>query len=181
MSTPDWKSLITTLAPTIATALGGPLAGLAVQTLSGAVLGTSSGAIEDIAAALADPEKLITLKTAETEFKTRLKELDIKETTLINEDRAGARAMQVETRDLMPAALAGFVFAGFFGILAALIFIAIPESSLSPLNIMLGSLGTIVVQIAAFYFGTSKGSNDKTKIFSGLLDNLKTKFKGDSE
>ena len=39
----DWKSIIGVVAPTLATALGGPLAGLAVETLGKALGGASGG------------------------------------------------------------------------------------------------------------------------------------------
>ena len=50
--------LLSQVAPSIATALGGPLAGIAVKTLSNALLGHESGTEEDVATALqnASPE-----------------------------------------------------------------------------------------------------------------------------
>jgi len=179
MNAPDWKALIGTLAPTVATALGGPFAGMAVSTLSDVFFQSKTGTLSDIAAALKDPSQLEKLKEAEQCFTEKMRELEIKETELLTKDRASARDMYISTRDIMPAVLAAVVFSGFFGILCALIFVAIPAQSVSPLNIMLGSLGTIVVQIAAFYYGTSKGSSDKTKIFRGLLDRINPLKGGD--
>ena len=56
----DWKSLVQSVAPTIATALGGPFVGLGVKALSQAVLGNEEGGEIEIAAALAgaSPEML---------------------------------------------------------------------------------------------------------------------------
>ncbi len=52
--------LLAQVAPTIASALGGPLAGLAVKTLSSALLGTEQGSEQEVAAALssATPDQL---------------------------------------------------------------------------------------------------------------------------
>lgn len=167
----DWKSLVKTVAPTVATALGGPLAGMAVREVSGMVLGKPDGTEDEIAAVLAggDPDVLLKLKDVEQSFKARMKELDIKEEQLHAEDRASARGREMALKDRTPSLLAGAVFLGFFGILAALIFVTIPEASLSPLNIMLGALGTIVTQVAAYYFGSSKGSSDKNRMFEGFI------------
>ena len=48
----DWKSVVRTVAPTLATALGGPLAGAAVQALSVALLGRPDGTEQEVAEAV---------------------------------------------------------------------------------------------------------------------------------
>jgi len=48
----NWKSILGTVAPGLATALGGPLAGMAVQAVSNAVLGKQDGSDDEIAAAI---------------------------------------------------------------------------------------------------------------------------------
>ena len=48
----DWKDLIAAVAPTIATALGGPMAGFAVRTLSNTLLGHENGSEADIVQAI---------------------------------------------------------------------------------------------------------------------------------
>lgn len=75
----DWKSIVGTVAPAIATALGGPLAGLGVAAV-GKALGLGDGASEDeVSAAVlkASPEQLLSVKKAELEFTARMKELDV--------------------------------------------------------------------------------------------------------
>ena len=47
--------LIGSVAPTIATALGGPVAGMAVKALSGALFGHEDATSDDIKTALANP------------------------------------------------------------------------------------------------------------------------------
>lgn len=166
----EWQGIVKTVAPLLGTAIGGPFGGMAAKFITGAILGDDA-ATDDIeiakqAIANATPEQLAALKSAEYQFKTDMKQLDIDEKALDVEDRGGARDMQTKTRSLIPGFLALASFAGFFGILTALIFIEIPAVSISPLNIMLGVLGTLVIQIAAFYYGSSKGSQDKTDIIS---------------
>jgi hypothetical protein len=52
----DWKSIVSTIAPTIATALGGPLAGAGVAAASGvASLNSSSKVVQNPASATTTP------------------------------------------------------------------------------------------------------------------------------
>ncbi|NNM95174.1 MAG: DNA-binding protein [Bacteroidia bacterium] len=64
--------------------------------------------------------------------------------------------------------LAISVTAGFFGLLAYMVKFDVPAANKDILNIMLGSLGTAWVSIVGFYFGSSKGSDDKNKIIDKL-------------
>ena len=71
--------LLQQVAPTIATALGGPVAGIAVRALSTALLGNESGTVDDVSAALsvATPEQIAAIKKVENDFKVQMKALDI--------------------------------------------------------------------------------------------------------
>ena len=162
----SWEGIVKTVAPVLGTALGGPFGGMAAKAITGAILGEESDDVEaaQMAIANASPEQLQALKKAEYDFKAAMKELDIKEQQLYIDDIKDAREMQEKTDSFMPALIAVVAFVGFFGILGALIFVEVPDKSLSPLNIMLGSLGTIVVGVTHFYYGSSKGSKDKTKL-----------------
>jgi|TARA_R110000796_G_scaffold237344_3_gene357332 hypothetical protein len=164
----DALSVLGQVAPGIATAIGGPVAGMAVKALTGA-LGLNDGASqEEVMKAVsgATPEQLLAIKEVEQSFLVQMRQLDIDVFKLAKEDRESARSMQVSTRSIVPPTIAILVFSGFFGILAVLMFVTIPEASVSPLNIMLGALATLVTQIAAFFFGSSAGSKSKTDILS---------------
>lgn len=54
--------------------------------------------------------------------------------------------------------LALFVTLGFFGILIYMFNYDIPEKSQRILDIMLGSLGAVFIQVAQYFFGSSSGS-----------------------
>lgn len=169
----DWKNILGTVAPMLATAVGGPLAGTAVKFLTDG-LGLNDGAGEkeiSIALKTATPETLAKLKELDNSFVIKMEELGINLEEIHAKDRNSARNMQVETRSRMPAFIALTALAGFFGILTAMIFIAIPPISEAPVNIMLGVLGTLVVGISNFYFGSSKGSADKTQIMATQANN----------
>jgi hypothetical protein len=162
----DWKALVGTVAPGIATALGGPLAGLAVSALTNA-LGLPSGSTEDDVAATmktATPDQLLALNKADQDFAVRMEELGIDLEKVNAADRDSARRMQTETRSRMPAFIALMSLAGFFGILLCMIFVTLPATAEAPLNIMLGVLGTLVVGISNFFYGSSSGSARKTEM-----------------
>jgi len=62
-------------------------------------------------------------------------------------------------------------FLGFFGVLASLIFLNAEIVAKEPLYIMLGTLGTIVTQIAHFLWGSSSGSKGKDSQIRRLMEN----------
>lgn len=156
--------LLAQVAPTVATALGGPLAGLAVKTLSEAMFGHQDASESDVSAALmnATPEQLQKLKETDATFKLKMKELDIDLEKIAAGDRDSARNMQVRTNDWIPRAMAIMVTFGFFGILAWLLVRGVPPSGSETLIYMLGALGTAWTGIVQFYFGSSAGSKAKT-------------------
>jgi len=156
--------LLAQVAPTVATALGGPLAGLAVKTLSEAMFGHQDANESEVSAALmsATPEQLQKLKETDATFKLKMKELDIDLEKIAAGDRDSARSMQMHTNDWIPRAMAIMVTFGFFGILAWLLIKGVPPSGSETLIYMLGALGTAWTGIVQFYFGSSAGSKAKT-------------------
>ena len=156
--------LLGQVAPSIATALGGPLAGIAVKTLSNALLGHENGSEEDVSAALqsASPEQLAAIKRIDADFKVRMKELDIDLERISAGDRDSARRMHVETKDWTPKALAFFITFGFFGALIWIMVFGIPQTGTEVLLMMLGSLSTSWTGVVQFYYGSSAGSKQKT-------------------
>ena len=158
--------LISSVAPTIATALGGPVAGLAVKALSGALFGHENGSQDDIMTALANPtgDQLAALKKIDADFKVQMKSLDIDLERIAADDRDSARDMQKETRDWIPRALAVSVTIGFFAILIYMLVYGLPTTGNEALLLLLGALQTAWGGIIAFYFGSSSGSQKKDQM-----------------
>ncbi len=167
----DWKNLIGSVAPTLATALGGPLAGMATKAISRAVLGNDGGDKADILAAIAtgDTDVLVKLKEAENSFLTKMKELDIDLEKIASDDRNSARQREIATKDNAPKVLAGVIVTGFFAILAAISFVELPAASQAPVNILLGALTAMLTQVGNYYFGSSAGSSRKNEMMAGIL------------
>jgi hypothetical protein len=98
----DWKSIIKTVAPSLATALGGSLAGNATKAIANVLLGNSDASEQEIEQGIANatPEQLM-----------KLKELDNQFYALEVQDRASARGREVDLaksgfRDWTPSLLA---------------------------------------------------------------------------
>lgn len=158
--------LIGSVAPTIATALGGPVAGMAVKAISGALFGHDGGSKDDIMTALANPtgDQLAALKKIDADFAVQMKALDIDLERIAAGDRASARDMQKETKDWIPRALAILVTVGFFAILIYMLIYGLPTTGNEALLLLLGALQTAWGGIVAFYFGSSSGSQQKDKM-----------------
>lgn len=163
--------IIGAVAPTIATALGGPLAGMATKFVSNALFGHQDGTADDIQAALLNPsgDQLAALKKIDADFKTQMKSLDIDLERIAAGDRDSARQMQMSTKSWLPETLAIMVTIGFFGIIAYIIKFGLPESGKEAVLLLLGSLGTAWGGVMAFYFGSSAGSQKKTEALTAAL------------
>ena len=164
--------LLGQIAPTIATALGGPLAGIAVKTLSSVLLGHEGGTEEDISAAMASasPDQLAALKKIDADFKAHMKELDIDLERIAAGDRDSARQMQTATKDWVPKVLAVVITLGFFGILIWMLLNGMPKTGTEALLMMLGALGTAWTGVVNFYYGSSAGSKQKTDALTAMGD-----------
>jgi membrane-bound ClpP family serine protease len=150
------------IAPTIATCLGGPLAGLAVTAVSKA-LGIDEEKVQDVIdSGKLNSDQIVSIKQAEIELQKSAQELGLNFEQLAVEDRKSARDMQTETKSIVPPLLSILVTIGFFGILGGLMSGKIMTSD--ALMLMLGSLGTAWTGIIAFYFGSSASSQAKDQM-----------------
>ena len=163
-------NLVRTVAPSIASAVGGPLAGMATRAISEALLGKPDGSETELveAAAKATPEQLLALKTAEQDFVVKMRELDIDLERIANADRDSARNREVATKDWTPRVLAALVTGGYFGVLFYMLTHGLPTTGGSEaMLVMLGTLGTAWGGIMAYYFGSSAGSKAKDDLIKG--------------
>ena len=156
------------VAPTIASALLGPLGGVAVAAL-GKILGLDSATTASVTKAISDgkisPEQVAEIKKLELEYQAKEKELGFRFSELEFKDRNSARQMQIATHSSTPTVLTYMVTVGFFTILGWML--ADPHVIDSPpLMIMLGSLGTAWTGCISYWFGTTQGSITKTNLLA---------------
>jgi hypothetical protein len=169
----DWKQTLATVAPAIATALGGPLAGVAVS-MAGKAIGLGDGATEsDVEAAVltGNPDVLVRLREVNTQFERDMKALDIDLERIHAGDRLSARDLAKSKGTLVQTALT-VLFCSVFAVLIGQIFTGqeVVHSSMRDIaNFLLGTLTGILMQQMNFWFGSSSGSKEKTQ----KLDSLK--------
>lgn len=170
----DWKKVVGTVAPTIATALGGPLAGLAVKAIGGA-LGLGEGATEaEVAAKIAGatPADLLALKKADQEFALEMQRLEVDLERIAAGDRDSARQMQRETKSWAPPVLAAVVVGGFIAASVAVLGGWV-EGLKDPLiaalvGSVIGNITAATMLVLNFYFGTSASSRAKDETIKSL-------------
>jgi hypothetical protein len=153
-----------TVAPTIATALGGPLAGMAVSAIAKAI-GCEPDEVQSVISSnKLTAEQVASIQLAELELKKQAQSMNLDFAKLVAEDKKSARDMQIATKSWIPPLMAVGVTCGFFGILFGLMYGQIQHAP--QIDIMLGSLGTAWTGIISFYFGSSAGSQAKTELLS---------------
>jgi hypothetical protein len=110
----DWKAVIGTVAPWIATALSGPLGGAAVTAAADA-LGLSDKTESALKQALSGvtPEQMLALKNADQAFQIRIEELGISREQLSFQDRDSARKRESTVGDKTNRNLAYTIIAAF--------------------------------------------------------------------
>lgn len=167
----DWTKIISTVAPWIGTALGGPLGGMAVEAAANA-LGLSDKTMDAVKQAVMGmtPEQALAMKTADQSFSLHMQELGFKQITDLESiaaaDRDSAREMMTATRSWVPAALSGFVTVGYFAILIGLMTGHMKLDDSQAMLLMLGSLTTAWGVVMAFWFGTTADSGRKTELLA---------------
>jgi hypothetical protein len=155
-------SWIESIAPTIASCLGGPLAGLAVEAVSKAI-GVDPSAVQDtINSGKLTAEQIASIQAAEIQLKAKAQEMNLDFEQLAVQDRKSARDMQTTTKSFIPPLLALIITLGFFGILIGMMTGKVTSSD--ALMLLLGSLGTAWTGVISFYFGSSASSQNKDQL-----------------
>ncbi len=160
------KGVLAGVAPTVATALGGPYAGIATRMVLDS-LGKERP--EDAIEALtADPQAIVQVKLAELEFQKFMEDAGIKRDALVVEDRKDARGMAVALKTVAPQlAIVVGLTAMIAWVLDMLFTSAPPPESRDVLFMLLGQLSTAWAAAIAFFVGTTQGSARKTAMMGG--------------
>ncbi len=192
----DWKKLVNGLAPTLGTALLGPLGGMALKTIAAAVTGNAEASEDEVAEALASGtltgEQIVALRTANNQFELDMQhmQIDLAQLNAQTElayvtDTSNARATFGGNENVFVlgvcilisfAVLMGAVLLGCFLLMTGY-FKVDPNVA----AICSGLIGTVVGYVAAnaqqvvsYFYGSSKGSKDSgAAIASALTDTIK--------
>ena len=167
----DWTKIISTVAPWIGTALGGPLGGMAVEAAATA-LGLSTKTVDSVKQALAGvtPEQMLALKQADQNFALQMQALGFKNVAdmeaIAAGDRDSARRMQTAKPSPVPALLTCFVVGAFTATLVLLLKFDVPATNRDIVVYMIGQLSGGFTSALAFWLGTTRDSGRKTELLA---------------
>lgn len=165
----NWKDLVGTVAPGLATVLAGPQAGFAVRALGDKLLGKPDATEAEVAEYInrnQNPELLVKLKEIEAEERMKAKEIGYELEKLGYQERVSARgSLKVVA---WPQISLSIVFIlGYFAVVFVLfrgeLVQDIPDWQNSVLTTVIGVLTAAVIKIMDFWFGSSIGSKEKTQ------------------
>ena len=147
------KNIVGAVAPTIGSAMGGPLGGMAMNKIAD-VLGVPNDQ-KSIQQAIqnATPEQMLELKKAEQEFEIQMEELGVKVFELETQDKQYARGMF--SKDWTARIIGLFTIGGFLGFIFLVTLQPPEQNSEALINLVLGYLGGLASAIISFYFGAS--------------------------
>ena len=153
------KNIVGAVAPTLGSALAGPLGGQAASVIAG-VLGCNSDSKSiNKAMAEATPEQMLELKKAEQSFELQMKELDVDIFGLETADKQDARGKF--SKDWTARIIGIVVVGGFMGYIFLVTLQPPEQNSEALINLVLGYLGGLASAIISFYFGASHSPDKK--------------------
>jgi hypothetical protein len=158
----DW---LKTIAPTVATALGGPLAGMAVSAVAKA-LNIAPEEVQDvISSGKLTAEQVASIQLAELELKKQAQLMNLDFEQLAVTDRKSARDMQIATQSYLVPLLAVIIVTSFVGVVVSTL------SGFSTIDsimagTLIGYLSAKADQVLSFFFGSTAGSQRKTELLS---------------
>jgi len=167
----DWTSILKSIAPTVGTALLGPLGGVAVSAL-GNILGVSDATQDKIASAIQagqmTPEQISKIKELELEYQNNEKERGFRYAELAFKDRDSARVNNVAggvqhhifwlSVLLLCVTIGCEIFVLFTGYPTQ-----IPEIIVGR---VLGLMDAVATMVLAYWYGTTNGSAQKSELLA---------------
>ena len=171
MAWSDIANAAESIAPTIATAVLGPLGGMGVAAIEKVfgLMPQPNSSLEErkdsVAAAIAGatPDQLLALKKADQDFQVQMASLGFKDVetlaSLKVQDTVSARNMQTANKSPVPAWLTFLITSGFFGLLIGLFVYPVPEGAKALIYSATGTLGTVWLVVVHFWFGSTSDTS----------------------
>lgn len=160
------------IAPTIATALLGPLGGVAVAGLT-KILGIDNGTVADVTKAISDgritPEQVAQIKQLELKYLEDEKERGFRYAELAFKDRDSARKHNTE------GGIQGKMFwlsvillCVTLGCEVAVLFYGYPDDKIPEMVVgrILGLMDAVCMLVLSYHYGTTSGSMAKTTLLA---------------
>ena len=170
--------ILKTVAPWLASAVMGPLGGMAVKFIADK-MGVEADTAEQLSNAIQGftPEQLAQLKLADKELEVRLTELGFKHKEELFkaevEDRKSARGMFDRGYRLIGtiSVLTILGFAGMVYLVLSGYLKGMEESELVIVGSVIGYMAAYTQQIYNYLFGSSSGSDKKTDLMNAVTKN----------
>jgi len=167
----DWKKIVGTVAPAVASAFGTPAMGVAVAALSNVIFGRVDASADEVAGAIANGqltgEQLVAIRQADNDFKVKMGQmgLDLQKLELDTEqaylkDVQDARARQVATKDPTPQVILSVLFLLWAATFALFYFAPLPTDEFLRALIVraYATIETGLTGAIAYFIGSSRGS-----------------------
>lgn len=166
----NWIDMLKSLAPTVASAILGPLGGAAVTAIGG-LLGIAEPTQDKIAKIFSDGqltgEQLTELRKLEAQYKNDEAERGFKYAELEFKDRDSARNMAVATHSITPSILTWLIVLITLGAEGVLLFRAVPPGVDGViLGRILGTMDSALIMVLSFWFGSNSSSARKTELLA---------------
>lgn len=170
----DWKKSVTTIAPSLATALAPELglAGVAIRAI-GQAFGLTDATEQQVSEAIAKatPADLLAIRQADQQFEKDMASIGVDLTKIAAEDRANARDREIKTGDSWtPRILAAVVVIGYLAVQWYIMSHIVPTEMR---EIVLRSMGTMDMALGlvlGYYFGSSAGSARKDAVIGKMAE-----------
>lgn len=159
------KKLISSIAPTISTILGGPLAGIATQFLADKLVGNPDASISDIITAVKSPDAAIKLKELDIQFKLELAKLQLEHEKLDSQDRQAQLEINLEDAKSGNFFKGGWRPAlGWLGVIAIFNnFVVLPYLAMFNISIPVLDVGELMPLVILLLGGIGARSYEKIK------------------
>jgi len=171
----DFGDILKKLAPTAATLLAGPLAGLAVQAI-GDALGMEDATQDKITAALTSGnltgDQVVAMRHADDALKVKMTELGIRAEELVIADRQSAREREVKVGGWTVPSLAWIIVIGFLTMAYGILFGSVAADSVIA-GTIIGYVSAKCEQVLSYYFGSSRGSDEKNGVISKIASAMR--------
>ena len=150
------KKVVGAVAPTLGSALGGPMGGMAMNLIAEKLGVPNNPQSVEKAIENATPEQMIQLKKAEQAFDLQMKELDVDVFKMEVAD--GQDARKHFSKDWTARIMGLSVIGGFLGYIFLVTLQPPEQNSEALINLVLGYLGGLTSAVVSFYFGASNKS-----------------------
>jgi hypothetical protein len=176
----DWSNILPILervAPTIAAVAGGPLAGMAVQTLegffgldagTGAVDGKPSPALVSAVTAMT-PDAMVAIAKIDADLKIKLSDAGVSYAKIDSDDRVSARLMRVASHD-PTSSIIGFAVICLWGYVNINLLTTTHAPIVGDMIVgrILGMLDSVTMAFVLFLWGSSRSARDNAATISDI-------------